>query len=137
VIPKRNELMPHEMPPATLRTEDNVEWAFFQSFPDYGKMQEFRQHNQCQSCSRDKSWCQIRYSCNRRWVQKCDFMLLAKKTTSEGYHVYKSGEHNHPAIKPTRMEVEEEKEEEWEEDEEEEEDEDDTEHNHPFQTEGK
>jgi hypothetical protein len=97
----KNELMPDEMPPATLRTSDNIEWTFLHSFPDYGKMKEFRHKNQCQSCSRDKEWWQIRYSCNRRWVQKCDFMLMAKKTTGEGYHVYKSGEHNHPTIKPT------------------------------------
>jgi hypothetical protein len=72
-------------------------------------------------------------------------MLLAKKTISEGYLVYKTGEHNHPAIKPTRMKVEEEKEDDGEdEDDEEEEEEDsegegeyDTEHNNPFQREGK
>jgi hypothetical protein len=79
-----------------------MEWTFLQTFPDYDKLQEFRHKNKCQLCTskeKDEKALRVRYSCPRRKrMNNCEFMLLARKTTKEGYHVYKYGEHNHPAI---------------------------------------
>jgi hypothetical protein len=41
------ELMPASNPPNILRTPDNIEWAFLQTFADYAQMQEFRLKNKC------------------------------------------------------------------------------------------
>jgi hypothetical protein len=95
---KKREL-PAENPPEVFCTSDNREWTFLQTFANYDKMQEFRQQNQCKCSGNKKRW-QIRFPCYRRQRQNCGFMLLAKKTTNEEYHVYKYGEHNnHPFIK--------------------------------------
>jgi hypothetical protein len=65
-------------------------------------MHQFRYENQCQSRSYDSMWLRVRYSClRRRTKDRCKFMMVAMKTTTEAYHVYKHGEHNHPATKPT------------------------------------
>jgi hypothetical protein len=99
---KEKELMPDANPPAIFRTEDNIEWTFFQTIPDYTKMDKFRYKNQCLSRKSkvldEKSW-RIRFACQRKRRHNCEFMLLAMKTAKKGYHVYKHGEHNHPLSK--------------------------------------
>jgi hypothetical protein len=95
------ELMADANPPSTMRTVDGIEWTFLQTFPDYGKMHEFRHKNQCQCRSYDAVWQRVRYSClRRRSKDLCKFKLLAMKTVTEAYHVYKHGEHNHAPSKP-------------------------------------
>jgi hypothetical protein len=91
------ELMLDANPPAIYRTADTTEWNFIQTLPDYDQMQEFRQKKQCssKSSSLDKRAWRIRFYCSRRCYPTCKFMLLALKTTKEGYHVYKHGKHNH------------------------------------------
>jgi hypothetical protein len=99
----RNEkdLIPDATPPKTFRTVDNIEWKFLKTISDYGKLDKFRHKNRCKTncCARD-SWRRIRYNCNNKLYSKCQFMLLALKTTKQGYHVYKHGKHNHHPIKP-------------------------------------
>jgi hypothetical protein len=93
--------MADEKPPVIFCTPDSVEWAFLQTLPDYDKFHKFRLKNYCHFNGRatDKS-SQFRCYCMRRSKDdKCKFMLLALKTTKQFYHVYKFGEHNHPAIK--------------------------------------
>jgi hypothetical protein len=90
--------MQAENPPTIFRTPgDNIEWTYLQTFPDYKQMQEFRHKIQCQSKGKE-SHQRFRFPCNVRYNRNCQFKLLALKTTSEGYHVYKLGEHNHPIM---------------------------------------
>jgi hypothetical protein len=96
--------MPDANPPMIFRTVDNLEWQFLETFPDYGKMQEFRHKHQSRSeTNANETWCRIRIFCKRKYYKNnnCKFMLLALKTTEQRYHVYKHGEHNkHPIVKP-------------------------------------
>jgi hypothetical protein len=95
------ELMPHKNPPTIFRTPDNMEWTFLETFPDYEKLQKFRHRNKCQlstSQAKNEKALRMRYWCLRKLMNNCKFMLLALKTTKEGYHVYKHGEHNHAAL---------------------------------------
>jgi hypothetical protein len=100
-----NGLMPDDNPLSIFHTPDNIEWAFFQTLPDYDKMQKFRRKNNC-NCSgktNDRS-SRIRCYCARSHGhkskdEKCEFMLLAVKTTKRRFHVYSYAEHNHPVQK--------------------------------------
>jgi hypothetical protein len=51
-----------------------------------------------------KKCCRLRFYCKRRYyTNNCQFMLLAMKTSSNAYHVYKHGEHvenGHQIVKP-------------------------------------
>jgi hypothetical protein len=87
-------------PPAIFRTADNMEWQFLQTLPDYEKMQKFRRENHGHGHSRasrrgGEKFGRARFFCKSRNKQnQCKFMLLAIKTTRNGYHVYKHGKHN-------------------------------------------
>jgi hypothetical protein len=94
---RRKRLMPAQNPPMTLTTIQNV-WKFVQTFPNYEEMKKFLLESACTCKSRSPKtgkWWQICFSCNHRMSHNCPFALLAIKTTEQGYHVYKDGEHNH------------------------------------------
>jgi hypothetical protein len=131
------DLMPHQKAPTLFHTPDKIEWTFVETFSDYEKLQNFRLKNHFFSPNSYEKRNRLRFYCNRRRANNCEFMLLALKTTKEEYHVYKHGKHNHTAIKAKakesdegeeEMEEEEDGEEEEEgEDEEEDSDEDESE----------
>jgi hypothetical protein len=87
--------MPDENPPALFRTPDNIEWQFIHTFSDRDKMQKFRRENCCRFITGDKTGLRIRFPCQLKYSDNCQFMLLALRTTKEGYHVYKHGQHQH------------------------------------------
>jgi hypothetical protein len=92
--------MPAENPPKIYLTHDKIKWTFLQTFPSYEKMQKFRRKNKCNPVKMDAKWWRIRFHCNGRYQKnKCKFMLLAMKTTNQGYHVYKHAQHNHHVLK--------------------------------------
>jgi hypothetical protein len=94
------DLMPEENPSKIYCTPDNIEWTFLQTFSSYDRMQKFRRKNKCQSVKSNAKWCRIRFHCNGQYNEnQCKFMLLAMKTTNQGYHIYTHGKHNHPIIK--------------------------------------
>jgi hypothetical protein len=89
------ELMPHANPPRIFRTPDNIEWTFIKTLSDFDKMNDFRRKKLCKAKAGKQTQLRIRFSCGQRFKKsKCPFMLLALKTTKQGYHVYKHGEHN-------------------------------------------
>jgi hypothetical protein len=90
--------MPVENPPDIFRTEDNIEWKFVQTLPDYAQLQGFQRKSQCIVSTGRESHRRVRQPCCRKRSHNCQFKLLALKTTKKGYHVYVFGEHNHPAI---------------------------------------
>jgi hypothetical protein len=90
--------MPPENPPKIYRTPDNIEWQFLQSFSDFDKMQQFRAENQCKNTWDCEKWGRIRFVCKRKRSHNCKFVLLAMKTTNQGFHVYKHGEHKHDKL---------------------------------------
>jgi hypothetical protein len=90
-----NALMPEANPPKIYSTADNIEWRFFQTFPDYDILDKFRHNNHTYSPVGNEESRQIRFYCKRRKLHKCQFMLLALKTTKKGFHVYKRGEYKH------------------------------------------
>jgi hypothetical protein len=104
--------MPHKIPPRIFRTPDNIEWTFLETFPDYERLQKFRLNNHSYATNSDGKKSRIRFYCypKPRRVHNCKFKLLALKTSKEGYHVYKHGEHNHATIKPIEDEDAEEEE---------------------------
>jgi hypothetical protein len=87
-------------PPEITHKPDNIEWAFLGTFPDLGRVDKFRYVNECRATHSDKKGILIRYHCHCRYSHGCKFMLLARKTTKQRYHVYKHGKHiRHPAMK--------------------------------------
>jgi hypothetical protein len=96
-----NGLMPDGNPPSIFRTPDNIEWAFFQTLPDYDTFDKFRLKNNCERGGASDRNSRIRCYCMRShgYKDKCKFMLLAVKTTKRRFHVYSYGEHNHPLHK--------------------------------------
>jgi hypothetical protein len=85
-----------ERPPTIVRTADNVEWTFLESFPDYDKMLKFVRENQCQSRVFDEKRWRIKFQCSRKSSNHCQLALLALKDQKRGgYNVYKHGEHEH------------------------------------------
>jgi hypothetical protein len=84
----------HENPQKVFCTEDDSEWTFVQTFPDFDQMQEFRRKNQCKTRWDKNAWT-IACHCNRKYTHNCKFILLALKTTKNGYHIYKQGKHKH------------------------------------------
>jgi hypothetical protein len=97
----RNDLMPDEKPPATLRTSDKIQWTFLRTFSDYDHVQKFRCKSQCKPRLDVEEWGRVRFYCRRRQRQNCPLMLLALKTTRRRYYVYKYGQHNnHSAMMP-------------------------------------
>jgi hypothetical protein len=94
--------MPAENPPSIFRTPDK-EWIYLRTLVDYDQMQKFRHKCQCicTNLAGKEGYRRVRLPCKHRWAHNCQFKLLALKTTNQGYHVYKYGEHNnHPTIKP-------------------------------------
>jgi hypothetical protein len=90
--------MPDANPPMIFGTPDNIEWQFLQTFPEYAKLDQFRRKNHASATTGNaKSW-RIRFYCNNRSRQNCNFMFLALKTTKHKYHVFKHGEHNHHPV---------------------------------------
>jgi hypothetical protein len=95
-----DELIPDADPPQIYVTADGIEWTFIETFPDYGKVDEFRRKNRCRT-SGAKFW-RIRLMCRLKSSHNCKFMMMRMKTTKNGYHVYQHGEHNHEAPGPKR-----------------------------------
>jgi hypothetical protein len=94
---RAKKLMRDANPPAIFRTMDNSEWKFLQTVPNFGKLQKFRRNKHCYPTNGDAKSGRIRFYCNCLSSHKCQFKLVAMKTTKKGYHVYKRGKHNHPA----------------------------------------
>jgi hypothetical protein len=88
------KLMPDTHPPQILKLPDNTEWKFLGTLLDYDKLQKLRIKNHTFATKRNEKSLRIRFYCYRRSSHQCKFMLLALKTTKQGYHVYKRGEHN-------------------------------------------
>jgi hypothetical protein len=88
--------MPDANPPAIFRTPENIEWTFLQTVPDYDILQKFRVENRCRDRYKNvEKWGKIRLPCTSKSTHNCPFTLLALKTTTNGYHVYKHGQHTH------------------------------------------
>jgi hypothetical protein len=94
--------MPAENPPRIFRTADNIEWTFLRTFADFDQMHEFRRKSQCTIIAGRESNQRFRLPCNLKKYRNCQFKLLALKTTKQGYHVYKFGEHSHPIKKKSK-----------------------------------
>jgi hypothetical protein len=89
--------------PTKLRTDDNIEWSFFETLTDFDKLDKFREKHQCKVIPAARKCRRIRLLCNRKLHNnQCSFMLLAMQTTKQRFHVYKHGEHNHRPITPRR-----------------------------------
>jgi hypothetical protein len=89
-------LMPDVDPPKDFYTDDNIEWTFLRTVSDVVKLNEFRLDNHCKlTTSLNGQNIRIRFYCSARYNKDCKFMLLAMKTTENGYHVYKYDEHEH------------------------------------------
>jgi hypothetical protein len=95
---REKELMPDANPPPILRTADKMEWQFLQTISNYAKLKKFRLLNLLKSNGAKEKYWRVRYVCQRNHKNNCKFVLLALKTTKQGYHVYKHSkhEHNHP-----------------------------------------
>jgi hypothetical protein len=75
-----------------------MEWTFLETCPDYEKLQKLQLNNHTFAPKSYEQRSRIRFYCNGRRAHNCEFMLLALKTKTEGYHVYKHGKHNHAAF---------------------------------------
>ena len=95
--------MSDENPPAVVGTPDNIQWTFLKTLADYTKMTKCWHENNCTSDARREKSYRIRNYCANKPRRQCKFMLLAMKTTKQGYHVFKHGEHNHPVAKCKSM----------------------------------
>jgi hypothetical protein len=102
---REKQLMPFCNPPKIFVTPDKQEWTFLQTYQDFNKFEKFRRENMCLLRSRYKMW-RFRSMCQRRYsTYNCQFTLLGMKNTKHGYHVYKSGEHNHPVNTQKGIEI--------------------------------
>jgi hypothetical protein len=99
MIGKANKLMPAANPPKVFRS-DNIEWSFLRTFANHGQLRKFLCESHCKIGTRGENIRRVRLTCCRKRSNNCEYQLLALKTTKQGYHVYKIGEHNHPVHKP-------------------------------------